>query len=101
MDPLEHHADQLGALGHPARLAILRFIVRAGAKGVSTTDVQAEIDIPWTTLHHHLTRLVAAGLVRAERDGKFAMHTADFAALKALTAFVWEDCCQRGRGGCC
>lgn len=101
---VEHHAEQLGALGHPARLGILRQVVQGGAEGITTTELQAKLDIPWTTLNHHLDRLVAAGLVATRRDGKFAYHTAEYAALKALTDFLWEDCCKRGKGaakGCC
>jgi ArsR family transcriptional regulator len=103
MNKLERHAEQFGALGHPVRLAILRLIVHGGAEGVTTTDLQAKLDIPWTTLSHHLTRLVTAGLVMAQRDGKFAYHSADYGALKALTAFLWEDCCKGGKGpnNCC
>jgi ArsR family transcriptional regulator, arsenate/arsenite/antimonite-responsive transcriptional repressor len=103
MEPLSHHAAQLGALGHPARLAILRFVVQAGPQGVTTTEVQEKLAVPWTTLNHHLDRLVSAGLVKARREGRLALHTADFVALKALTDFLWKDCCNRGRhgGGCC
>lgn len=100
---LEKHAAQFGALGHPARLSILRQIVQAGEGGISTTDLQGKLDLPWTTLSHHLTRLVGSGLVNAERDGKFALHTADYAALKTLTDFLWEDCCKGGKRSkaCC
>jgi DNA-binding transcriptional ArsR family regulator len=100
---LERHAQQFGALGHPARLALLRLIVQAGGEGVSTTDLQTKLDLPWTTLNHHLARLVGAGLVNAQRDGKFAMHTADYGALKTLTDFLWEDCCKGGKRSksCC
>lgn len=100
---LERHAEQFGALGHPARLAILRFVVQAGADGASTTDIQEKLDIPWTTLNHHLARLVNAGLVLAQREGKFAIHTAAYDALEALTDFLWEDCCKRGKRpkNCC
>jgi ArsR family transcriptional regulator, arsenate/arsenite/antimonite-responsive transcriptional repressor len=102
MDSLKRHAAQLAALGHPARLAILRRVVQAGPEGITTTDVQGELDLPWTTLNHHLARLVSTGLVAARREGKFALHSADFAALKALTEYLWKDCCNRGRsGGCC
>jgi DNA-binding transcriptional ArsR family regulator len=103
MGSLERHAAQLDALGHPARLAILRHVVQAGPNGVSTTEIQEHLKVPWTTLHHHLTRLVASGLLGARREGKLALHTADFGALKALTDFLWKDCCNRGRAGsgCC
>jgi ArsR family transcriptional regulator len=101
---LDKHAEQLGALGHPARLGILRYVVQGGPEGITTTDLQAKLDIPWTTLNHHIDRLVAAGLVATRRDGKFAFHTADYAALRTLTDFLWEDCCKGGKGsakGCC
>ena len=100
-DKLERHAEQLGALGHPARLGILRYVVQGGHDGTTTTELQEKLDIPWTTLNHHLDRLVAAGLVTTRRDGKFAFHNADYGALRALTDFVWEDCCKRGSGAKC
>jgi ArsR family transcriptional regulator, arsenate/arsenite/antimonite-responsive transcriptional repressor len=99
MTKLERHAEQFGALGHPARLAILRHIVQSGS-GVTTTELQTKLDIPWTTLNHHLARLVASGLVNAERDGRFAHHSADYAVLRTLTAFLWEDCCKGGKVAC-
>jgi ArsR family transcriptional regulator, arsenate/arsenite/antimonite-responsive transcriptional repressor len=103
MDSLERHADQLGALGHPARLAILRHVVQVGPKGINTTELQEKLSIPWTTLNHHLDRLVSSSLVEAKREGRVSLHTADFAELKALTEFLWKDCCNRGRSGdgCC
>lgn len=101
MEDVRRHAAQLSALGHPARLAVLRHVVQAGPQGVTTTEIQEELDIPWTTLNHHLARLVSSGLLKTRREGRTALHTTDFAALKALTDFVWKDCCNRGRSGCC
>lgn len=101
---LAKHAASLAALGHPARLAILRQVVQAGAGGVTTTELQNELDLPWTTLNHHIDRMVDAGVVITRREGKFAFHTADYDALRKLTDFIWEDCCKRGQGapkGCC
>jgi ArsR family transcriptional regulator len=101
---IERHATELAALGHVARLAILRAVVQAGPNGVTTTELQADLDIPWTTLNHHLDRMVESGLVAVRRDGKSVFHTANYAALRALTDFLWEDCCKRGDGstdGCC
>jgi len=100
---LERHAEQLGALGHPARLSILRYVVQR-SDGTTTTELQEKLDIPWTTLNHHIDRLVAAGLLSTRREGKFAYHTADYPALRTLTDFLWEDCCKRGKGAsksCC
>ncbi len=101
---LDHHAEQLAALGHAARLSILRHVVQAGPNGSTTTELQEKLDIPWTTLNHHLDRLVEAELVTARRESKFVYHTANYEALKELTNFIWEDCCKLGKAGpkgCC
>jgi ArsR family transcriptional regulator len=97
----ERHALQLAALGHPVRLRALRFVVQAGTEGASAGDVQDHVGVPASTLSHHLKRLVDAGLLGARLEGTFHFYSADYAALKALTDYVWEDCCKRGNGACC
>ena len=99
--PLEAHAEQLSALGHPARLAILRHVVKAGPDGAAAGDIQAKLDIPASTLSHHIDRLARSGLLQARREGTFIYYSAEFATLRALTDYLWEDCCKGGKGGCC
>ena len=96
---LEHHAEQLSALGHAVRLQILRFVVQAGEGGAAAGAIQSEVDLPASTLSHHLKRLVDAGLVTSRTEGTFHYYAADYGALRGLTAYVWEDCCKRG--SCC
>jgi DNA-binding transcriptional ArsR family regulator len=98
---LERHAEQLSALGHPIRLQILRFIVQGGDGGTAAGDIQAHMDLPASTLSHHLKRLVDAGLLTTRQEKTFHYYAADYAALRALTEYLWEDCCKRGSGRCC
>jgi DNA-binding transcriptional ArsR family regulator len=99
---LEKHAEQFAALGSPVRLSILRFIVQGDPEaGTPVTDIQTKLDIPWSTLSHHLDRLTSAGLLIQRPDGKFIYHRADFAALRALNDYLWEDCCKGGKGKSC
>ena len=98
---LERHAEQLGALGHPLRLAILRFVVQGGEGGSSAGQIQEHVELPASTLSHHLSRLVDAGLLAIRPQGTFHYYAADYKALRALTDYVWEDCCKRGKSGCC
>jgi ArsR family transcriptional regulator, arsenate/arsenite/antimonite-responsive transcriptional repressor len=97
---LDQHAEQLSALGHPARLAILRFVVQVGPSGAPAGEIQGHLDLPASTLSHHLKRLACAGLVRSRNEGTFIFYTAEFDTLKQLTAYLWEDCCKRGKGAC-
>jgi ArsR family transcriptional regulator, arsenate/arsenite/antimonite-responsive transcriptional repressor len=96
---LEEHAEQLAALGHPVRLAILRHVVKAGRDGSAAGEIQSKLDIPASTLSHHITQLSRTGLLEARRDGTFIYYSAVFRSLRALTDFLWEDCCNGG--DCC
>jgi len=98
---LERHAEQLSALGHPIRLQILRYVVQGGDGGTSAGDIQSHVDLPASTLSHHLKRLTDAGLLRARSEGTFHYYAAEYASLRALTDYLWEDCCKRGKGACC
>jgi DNA-binding transcriptional ArsR family regulator len=98
---LDRHAEQLSALGHPTRLAILRFVVQGGDQGVAAGEIQAHVDMPASTLSHHLKRLVDAELLKTRNEGTFHYYSAEYAALRALTDYLWEDCCKRGKPSCC
>lgn len=99
---LDTHAAQLAALGHPARLAIVRHVVQAGVEGAAAGELQAKLGIPASTLSHHIDRLAKAGLVAARREGTFIYYSADFGTLRALTDYLWEDCCKGGaKASCC
>ncbi|WP_437965780.1 metalloregulator ArsR/SmtB family transcription factor [Sorangium sp. So ce260] len=97
---LDRHAEQLAALGHPVRLAVLRFVVQAGTEGAPAGDIQAHVGLAASTLSHHLKRLVDAGILRTRGEGTFHYYSADYEALRALTAYLWEDCCKRGKTCC-
>ena len=103
-EKLEHHAEQLGALGHPVRLAILRYAVQAGPEGAAAGAIQTHVDMPASTLSHHLKRLVDAGIVRSRGEGTFHYYSVNYEALRGLTDYLWEDCCKNGAGSggkCC
>ena len=102
VDKLERHADQLGALGHPMRLQIVRFVVKAGNEGAAAGAIQAALDLPASTLSFHLKRLAQAGLLATRQEGTFLFYSADYTALQALTDYLWEDCCKGGtKVSCC
>lgn len=98
---LEQHAEQLAALGHPVRLAILRFVVQGGDAGMAAGEIQSHVDLPASTLSHHLKRLMNAQLLVSRLEGTFHFYSADYKTLRGLTDYVWEDCCKRGKSSCC
>jgi DNA-binding transcriptional ArsR family regulator len=60
-------------------------------------EVQDELDIPASTLSHHLERLKQVGLVNVRRDGTFLWYSANTDALREVLGFLYEECCTRSR----
>lgn len=92
---------QLKALGHPARLSIVRLVVRGPLEGTPAGEIQARLDIPGSTLSHHLSELTQAGLLQPTRQGTTIRYAACFDQLRDLTSYLWEDCCGSGRRDVC
>ena len=100
-ETLEHHALQLAALGHPIRLRVLRFVVRAGEGGASAGNIAEHVQLAASTLSHHLKRLVEAGLLTTRAETTFVYYAAQYPTLRALTDYLWEDCCRDGKKPSC
>ena len=86
-------AASLAALGHEARLKLFRLLVKAGPDGLIVGEIVRHLGLAPSTLSHHLGALVAAGLVTQERRGRETVNRADFAAMRALLAYVESECC--------
>ncbi len=89
----ETAAAHLEALGNPTRLAIFRLLVRAGEEGLPVGRIQQRLDLPGSTLSHHLKALCAAGLVRQTRERTTLICTADFKLMRGLVDFLVAECC--------
>lgn len=101
VDPLlEVQVQRLKALGHPARLSILRLVVQGPEEGTPAGEIQSRLAIPGSTLSHHLSELAHAGLLTAHRQGTTIRYAVCFENLRALTHYLWEDCCGSGKRHC-
>lgn len=90
-------APKFAALGHEARLAIVRLLLSAHPAGLVVGEIQEELDIPPSTLSHHLDALQREGLVAVTREGKYLRYRADAEGLRALLAFLYVECCTRSQ----
>ncbi len=86
-------ASGLSALGNRTRLRLFRLLVKAGEAGMNVGDIQALIEVPASTLAHHLATLARCGLVIQERRGREVISRADYGAIRALTGYLSEECC--------
>jgi ArsR family transcriptional regulator, arsenate/arsenite/antimonite-responsive transcriptional repressor len=75
------------ALSEPVRVSLLDVLRRHG-RPVCQCELVPLFDLPQSTLSHHVSKLVAAGLVDVERRHRWAFYSASPAALEPLGAWV-------------
>jgi len=74
-------AEVFKALGDPHRLKALHFLATADSaccstgQGVCTCDVQDHLGLSQPTTSHHMKLLVEAGLVDAQKRGRYTYYT--------------------------
>ena len=74
------------ALGHPARVRIVRLLTRREA--CICGDLVDELDLAQSTVSQHLKVLKDAGLIRGEVDGPRVCYCAEPRALRRVRALV-------------
>jgi len=87
----------LSAMGTEPRLRIVRLLLSAHPEGMVAGEIQEELDIPASTLSHHLEKLKAEDLVRVRRESTFLHYTANTDALQELLQFLYAECCTRNK----
>ncbi len=91
------YADMFSAMGTEPRLRIMQLLLTAHSEGLVVGEIQDELDIPNSTLSHHLDKLRTEGLVEVQREGTFLRYTANMGALQELLQFLYAECCTRNR----
>ncbi len=74
------------ALGHPARVAIMRMLIRT--EGCIVSDIVDELPLAQSTISQHLKQLRSAGLVQGEVDGPRVCYCVEPGAVALLKALV-------------
>ncbi len=84
----------LESLGNDTRLTVYRALVRAGPGGLPVGQLQSRLEIPGSTLSHHIAHLVKNELVTQNREGRVLRCTANYNKMNALLEFLSEECCR-------
>jgi ArsR family transcriptional regulator len=90
-------ADMLSAMGSEPRLRIMQLLLSAHPAGLVVTEIQDELEIPNSTLSHHLEKLKGEDLVLVQRESTFLRYTANTDALQELLQFLYAECCTRNK----
>ena len=96
-DQVTKYADMFSAMGTEARLRIMQLLLSAHPEGLVVGEIQEELDIPNSTLSHHLDKLRNEELVNVRRESTFLRYTANTEALQELLQFLYVECCTRNK----
>jgi DNA-binding transcriptional ArsR family regulator len=91
------YADMFSAMGNQQRLRIMQLLLSAHPEGLVVGEIQEELEIPNSTLSHHLDKLRTEDLVQVRREGTFLRYTANTDALQELLQFLYAECCTRNQ----
>ena len=83
----------LKELGHPYRLRIFKRLVKAGFDGQPVGVLREDLDIPNSSMTHHVNSLVKAGLIVQERRGRVLQCIPRYRRLWDVLAFLQSECC--------
>lgn len=89
-------AKYANALSHPARIAILKFLIKN--QECICGDIVNKLPLSQSTVSQHLKELKAAGLIKGEIEGKKVCYCIDEKEWKA--AQVWINQLFNGYKGC-
>jgi ArsR family transcriptional regulator len=96
-DQVAKYADMFSAMGTEPRLRIMQLLLSAHPDGLVVGAIQEELDIPNSTLSHHLDKLRNEGLVCVQRESTFLRYSANTDSLQALLQFLYAECCTRNK----
>lgn len=91
------YADMFSAMGTEPRLRIMQLLLSAHPEGMVVGEIQDELEIPNSTLSHHLDKLRQEELVEVQRKGTFLRYTANCEVLQELLQFLYAECCTRNQ----
>lgn len=94
MSTTSPNARALAALGHDARLSIFRLLVTAGDDGLRVSDIGDHLGFAPSTLAHHLSTLVDAGLVLQDRRGREVFNRVNYPSMRRVVGFLTSECCS-------
>ena len=95
-------AQLLKALAHPARVAIVEYLLSVDA--CICNDIVAEINLAQPTVSQHLKELKNAGIIQGEVEGKsvcYCINPQSFKKMEHFIDHVFNKIHHQQNGRCC
>jgi ArsR family transcriptional regulator, arsenate/arsenite/antimonite-responsive transcriptional repressor len=97
LEQITRYSDMFSAMGTESRLRIMQLLLSAHPDGLIAGEIGNELEIPSSTLSHHLEKLKNEDLVKVRREGTFLWYSANTEVLQELLGFLYAECCTRNK----
>jgi DNA-binding transcriptional ArsR family regulator len=87
------------ALGHPARIAILQFLIKS--KSCVCGEIVDELPLSQSTVSQHLSELKKAGLIKGDIDGPSVCYCIDEKAWSKAKKMITDMFDSYESNNCC
>ena len=87
------------AIGHPARIAILQYLLQKNA--CVCGDIVGEIGLAQATVTQHLKELKQAGLIKGDIDGRSVCYCIDSTKWDIVKDLLFQFFDQKQDTSCC
>jgi len=91
--------EALAALAQESRLALYRLLMKSGARGLPAGEIARKLGMPSASLSFHVKELRHAGLVVAQRQGRFVYYRVKGARMDQVLEYLTENCCVGSTAG--
>lgn len=90
----------LSELGHETRLGIFKTVIQYGEEGIKVGSIAQQLELAPSTLNFHLNRLVEAGVIRQDKQGREIYCYAVVGVLNEAVDLLLAECCAKTQCGC-
>lgn len=87
-------ARLFSALAHPSRVEIFLGLLPYAQDGLSMGDLGDALEIPPSTLVHHLREMERGGVIQRSREGRITRVTLDIGKLEGFSKTIEALCCS-------
>lgn len=91
------YADLFAALGSEPRLEIMRLLCAAYPQAIVVGEMQAKLQIPNSTLSHHLEKLRQEGLVSSQKQKQYIWYKVNKEIIAELLSYLSNGCAYNSK----
>lgn len=87
-------SETLSALAHPSRVDVFKYLLAHHPKGLTASQLSQGVNIPPSTLSHHLREMTKGGVIERVADGQSTVTFLDVRRLTQIMTVLTQLCCS-------